>query len=77
MLIANKSTLSDTRRLQVNINGHQSDPLFAWLKAASGNAVHVPWNFTKFLVIGGDIVKRYSHDVSDVDAANALKRKHV
>ncbi|CAM9467568.1 unnamed protein product, partial [Ascophyllum nodosum] len=44
---------------QVNINGHHSDPLFAWLKAASGNPVSVPWNFSKFLVIGGDVVKRY------------------
>ena len=53
---------------QVNINGHHSDPLFAWLKAASGNPVSVPWNFSKFLVIGGDVVKRYSHEVGDFDA---------
>lgn len=48
---------------QVDVNGHQSDPLFAWLKAASGVPGNIPWNFTKFLVVCGNIVKRYSHEV--------------
>ena len=51
---------------QVNVNGHQSDPLFAWLKAASGIPGDIPWNFSKFLVTCGDMVKRYSHEVSYV-----------
>lgn len=49
--------------VQVNVNGHESDPLFAWLKAASGNPVDIPWNFSKFLVVCGDTVMRYSHEV--------------
>ncbi|CAN0338635.1 unnamed protein product [Pylaiella littoralis] len=49
---------------RVCVNGLQSHPLFAWLKAASGNPGDISWNFTKFLVVGGDRVVRYSHEVS-------------
>ncbi|CAN0314185.1 unnamed protein product, partial [Ascophyllum nodosum] len=45
---------------QVNVNGDQSEPLFAWLKASSGNPMDIPWNFSKFLVVCGSVVKRYS-----------------
>ena len=65
----NRSRFVFARRVplrQVNVNGHQSDPLFAWLKAASGIPGDIPWNFSKFLVTCGDRVKRYSHEVNYV-----------
>lgn len=46
------------------MNGHESNPIFAWLKAASGIPEDIPWNFSKFLVTCGDRVQRYSHEVS-------------
>ncbi len=45
------------------MNGLQSHPLFAWLKAASGAPGDIEWNFAKFLVVGGNHVTRYSHEV--------------
>lgn len=48
---------------QVCVNGLQSHPLFAWLKAASGVPMDISWNFSKFLVVGGNTVARYSHEV--------------
>lgn len=58
---ANQSPLAS--RSQVEVNGLSSSPLFAWLKAASGSPGDIPWNFSKFLVICGTVVKRYSHEV--------------
>ena len=48
---------------QVEVNGLRSHPLFAWLKAASGVPGDIAWNFTKFLVVGGHNVTRFSHEV--------------
>ncbi|CAM9393606.1 unnamed protein product [Scytosiphon promiscuus] len=48
---------------KVDVNGLESAPLFAWLKAASGVPNDIPWNFTKFLVVCGNVVKRYSHHI--------------
>lgn len=48
---------------QVDVNGLRSHPLFAWLKAASGVPGDIAWNFTKFLVVGGHRVTRFSHEV--------------
>jgi glutathione peroxidase-family protein len=44
------------------VNGFNTDPLFAWLKeAAPGYLMNtVKWNFTKFLVVNGVPVKRYA-----------------
>eukprot|EP00904_Undaria_pinnatifida_P012729 jgi/Undpi1/8587/HiC_scaffold_25.g11052.m1 len=52
---------------KVNVNGHESHPIFAWLKAASGIPEDIPWNFSKFLVTCGDRVKRYSHEAGDTE----------
>ncbi|CBN73797.1 Glutathione peroxidase [Ectocarpus siliculosus] len=49
---------------KVEVNGLRSQPLFAWLKAASGVPGNIEWNFTKFLVVGGNHVTRYSHEVN-------------
>eukprot|EP00903_Cladosiphon_okamuranus_P008530 g8189.t1 len=49
---------------KVDVNGLRSDPLFAWLKAASGVPGDISWNFTKFLVVGGYNVTRFSHEVN-------------
>ncbi|WP_179395642.1 glutathione peroxidase [Lacticaseibacillus absianus] len=45
------------------VNGEQTDPLFAWLKAAAPGALGqtVKWNFTKFLVDrDGQTVTRFA-----------------
>lgn len=49
---------------KIDVNGDGADPLFKWLKAASGDGRDISWNFTKFLVVGGKEVKRYSHQVN-------------
>lgn len=44
---------------QVRVNGDEEDPLFAYLKEASGDG-RIKWNFTKFLVgRDGQLIKRY------------------
>eukprot|EP00903_Cladosiphon_okamuranus_P008051 g7765.t1 len=58
---------------KVEVNGLQSLPLFAWLKAASGNPGDIPWNFSKFLVVCGTVVKRYSHEVSPLQIEADIK----
>lgn len=47
---------------KVDVNGGDSHPLFAWLRAGSGSDLgdEITWNFTKFLVDRrGRLVRRY------------------
>lgn len=60
-------------RSQVEVNGLQSSPLFAWLKAASGSPGDIPWNFSKFLVVCGTVVKRYSHEVGGGPGSGSIQ----
>lgn len=57
--------------LQVDVNGPGAHPLFMWLKEASGDPSDIPWNFSKFLVICGKEVKRYSHQVISITVCNS------
>ncbi|CAM9501328.1 unnamed protein product [Choristocarpus tenellus] len=53
---------------KVDVNGEGSEPLFSWLKQASGDVLNIRWNFTKFLVSGGGTtVSRFSHEVDPED----------
>lgn len=48
---------------KIDVNGAQTDPLFAFLKEQKGGVLtkDIKWNFTKFLVDGnGQVVKRYA-----------------
>ncbi|CAM9389208.1 unnamed protein product [Pylaiella littoralis] len=58
---------------KVEVNGLGSSPLFSWLKAASGVPGDIPWNFSKFLVVCGTVVKRYSHEVSPMQIEGDIK----
>lgn len=45
---------------RVWVNGDEEDPLFTYLKAASGNG-KIKWNYTKFLVgKDGQLIHRYA-----------------
>ncbi|CAM9326393.1 unnamed protein product [Scytosiphon promiscuus] len=57
---------------KVEVNGLRSHPLFAWLKAASGVPGDIQWNFTKFLVVGGENITRYSHQVNPSQIEQAI-----
>ncbi|CAM9404388.1 unnamed protein product, partial [Discosporangium mesarthrocarpum] len=48
---------------KVDVNGEDTDPLFTWLKEASGDTLGIPWNFSKFLILRGETVSRFSHEV--------------
>jgi len=49
---------------QVEVNGPGMSPVYAFLKASSGDPSDVEWNFAKFLLDGsGKVVKRYPPDV--------------
>ena len=51
---------------QVEVNGASAHPLFKHLKSNSdGNELN--WNFNKFLVVDGNVVKHYYVDVSPHD----------
>ena len=50
--------------VQVEVNGPGMSPVYAFLKASSGDTSDVEWNFGKFLLDGsGKVVKRYPPDV--------------
>ncbi|CAM9403356.1 unnamed protein product [Ectocarpus sp. 4 AP-2014] len=57
---------------KIDVNGLHSSPMFAWLKAASGNPHDIPWNFTKFLVLCDSTVKRYSHEVNPMQMGDMI-----
>ena len=61
--------------VQVEVNGPGTSPVYAFLKASSGDPSDVEWNFGKFLLDGsGKVVKRYPPDlppkalVKDIEA---------
>ena len=46
------------------MNGPGLSPVYAFVKASSGDVSDVEWNFSKFLLDGtGRVVKRYSPGV--------------
>ena len=45
---------------KVDVNGRHASPVWAWLRAASGDPSPIPWSLTKFLVArDGSVVGRY------------------
>ncbi|GEO74465.1 glutathione peroxidase [Levilactobacillus namurensis] len=63
-------TFPMTQRVQVN--GDHADPLFRYLKAASGHG-RIKWNFTKFLVgRDGQLIKRYAPTTSPKKMETAI-----
>ncbi|KAG5175200.1 thioredoxin-like protein [Tribonema minus] len=48
---------------KVEVNGDGEDPLFTFLKEATGSGP-LKWNFSKFLVVNGVPRKHYSHSTS-------------
>lgn len=64
---------------RIAVNGDQTDPLFTYLKQASGHG-RIKWNYTKFLVNReGQLVKRYAPTTKPLsfenDIVEALKIK--
>ena len=54
------------------MNGNSAHPLFKHLKANSdGNELN--WNFNKFLVVDGRVVKHYYVDVSPLEIENDIR----
>jgi glutathione peroxidase len=54
---------------KIEVNGAGTDPLYAWLKTATGGA-DIQWNFEKFLIgKDGRVVKRYSPKTTPEDTA--------
>ncbi len=53
---------------KIDVNGSNADPLYKWLRDASGGA-DIQWNFEKFLIgKDGRVVKRYSPKTVPEDA---------
>lgn len=62
---------------KIEVNGEQTHPLFAELKAAAPNAdgtTDVEWNFTKFLVTRDGEVTRFSPKTNPTDLTAAIER---
>ncbi|RPA61018.1 glutathione peroxidase [Aerococcus agrisoli] len=58
---------------KVAVNGPKTDPLFTYLKDASGNGV-VKWNYTKFLVDrDGNFVKRFAPTTEPADIEESIQ----
>jgi glutathione peroxidase len=52
---------------KIEVNGAGADPLYAWLKTATGGA-DIQWNFEKFLIgKDGRVLKRYSPKTTPED----------
>jgi len=78
---------------KIDVNGQNTHPLYKYLKSASQDQVpaaswnpglpkkDIQWNFTKFLIVDGQVVKRYSFDVTpeqiDSDIKNALSSREL
>ena len=73
-----------------DVNGPRAHPLFTYLKkATAGQPVpnkglprdEVQWNFTKWLIVDGEVLRRYSFDASPksvlADVVYTLKLKEV
>jgi glutathione peroxidase len=62
---------------KVEINGPQTDPLYAHLKKAAPGLMgltSIKWNFTKFLVDRkGDVVRRYAPTTKPEDTARDIE----
>lgn len=57
---------------RIAVNGDQTDPLFTYLKQASGHG-RIKWNYTKFLVNReGQLVKRYAPTTKPLSFENAI-----
>lgn len=57
---------------RIAVNGDQTDPLFTYLKQASGHG-RIKWNYTKFLVNReGQLVKRYAPTTKPLSFENVI-----
>ena len=56
---------------QVDVNGVSEEPLYDYLKTKT-NSGHVLWNFSKFLVVAGVPIKKYTHTVSSEKMKNEI-----
>lgn len=58
---------------KVDVNGHDADPFFKWLKSSKPGILGtegIKWNFTKFLVSReGEVLKRYGSNDSPASIA--------
>jgi glutathione peroxidase len=58
---------------KVDVNGHDADPFFKWLKSSKPGVLGtegIKWNFTKFLVSReGEVLKRYGSNDSPASIA--------
>ena len=58
---------------KVEVNGASAHPLFKHLKSHSdGNELN--WNFNKYLVVDGNVVKHYYVDVSPSDIEADIRK---
>ena len=78
---------------KIEVNGGNTHPLYSYLKSHATDSVppagwnpglpekDIQWNFTKFLLINGHVVKRYSFDVTpeqiESDIKMALQNKEL
>lgn len=70
---------------QLDVNGPNQHALFRFLKEAApkdhGLPYDIRWNFGKFIVVNGQPVKRYAHDVSpddmERDIVTYLRKAHT
>ncbi|MGL4953213.1 MAG: glutathione peroxidase [Culicoidibacterales bacterium] len=62
---------------KIDVNGDAADPLFIFLKQATGSVFgqRLKWNFTKFLVgRDGTVVKRYAPTVSPLKIEKDIQK---
>ena len=63
---------------KVDVNGSESHPLFAWLRAEAKGALgtsKIKWNFTKFLIgRDGAVIKRFGSTTKPDDLAGDIER---
>ncbi|MEJ7648503.1 MAG: glutathione peroxidase [Nakamurella sp.] len=63
---------------KVDVNGGESHPLFAWLRAEAKGALgttKIKWNFTKFLVgRDGAVIKRFGSTTKPGDLAADIEK---
>ncbi len=58
---------------KIDVNGKDEDPLYTFLKKIS-RGKDIPWNYTKFLVVNGKPIKRYSPTQSPLSFEDEIKK---